>query len=378
MLGENRVQSPAFHDPLHEQVGHPVGGVHVVRAAAVVAGVLAQLEELLDVEVPGFEVGADRALALAALVDGDGRVVDHLEERHHALALAVGALDVAAERAHVGPVVAEAAGELGEQRVFLQRLVDAVEVVGDRRQVAARELRAARAGVEERRRRAHEVEGRQHFVELDGARLAIDLAERQAHRHAHEERLRQLDARFLDVQEVAVVERLQAEVVELQVAVGLERRAELGQVELQQLLVEELGLHALLHELREVFGVAGMHVGVQQLLAEDLAADRVQQQARGGARVARVLLDQRARGEDRRLVHFIDRHAVVQVALGLGQDRLGPDIVAEAGTRRLDQRLQARRIERHPVAAVGDHVAPARPPPSAGACLARSCARRSR
>ena len=32
-------------------------------------------------------------------------------------------------RAHVGPVVAEAAGELGQQRVFLDRLVDAVEVV---------------------------------------------------------------------------------------------------------------------------------------------------------------------------------------------------------------------------------------------------------
>jgi hypothetical protein len=33
----------------------------------VVAGVLAQLEEFLDVEVPGFEVGADRALAVYRL-----------------------------------------------------------------------------------------------------------------------------------------------------------------------------------------------------------------------------------------------------------------------------------------------------------------------
>ena len=47
---------------------------------------------------------------------------------------------------------------------------------------------------------------------------------------------------FVDVQEVAVVQRLQAEVVELQVALGLERRAEPGQVELQQLLVEQFGL----------------------------------------------------------------------------------------------------------------------------------------
>jgi hypothetical protein len=66
-----------------------------VRAAAVVTGVLAQVEEFLDVEVPGFQVGAHRALALATLVDRDGGVVDHLEEGHDALALAVGALDVA-------------------------------------------------------------------------------------------------------------------------------------------------------------------------------------------------------------------------------------------------------------------------------------------
>src|SRR3990167_9774677 len=54
---------------LHEQVGNPVRGVHVVGAATVVTGVLAQLDELFDVHVPGFQVGADRAPALAALVD---------------------------------------------------------------------------------------------------------------------------------------------------------------------------------------------------------------------------------------------------------------------------------------------------------------------
>ena len=89
---------------------------------------------------------------------------------------------------------------------------------------------------------------RQHFVELDGARFAVDLVQRQAHGHAHEEGLRQLDARLAHVQEVAVVQGLQAEVVELQVALGLERRAQLLQVELQQLVVQQLGFDALLDE----------------------------------------------------------------------------------------------------------------------------------
>ncbi len=346
--GRGREQRPvaAFHDAAHEQVGHPVGGVHVVRAPAVVAGVLAQLQELLDVEVPGLQVGADGALSLAALVDRHRGVVDHLQERHHALALAVGALDVAAERAHVGPVVAQAAGELRQQRVLLDRLVDAFEVVGDGGQVAARQLRAPRARVEQRRRRAHEVERRQHLVELDGARLAVDLAQRQAHRHAHVERLRQLDARLADVQEVAVVERLQAEVVELQVALGPERRAQARQVELQQLVVEQLGVDAAADELREVLGVARRHVGLQRLLAEHLLADGVQQQPRGGAAVARVLLDQRARGEDRRLVHLLHRHAVVEVAPRLGHDRAGLHVGAQALAGRGEQHLQAGEVER--------------------------------
>jgi hypothetical protein len=43
------------------------------------------------------------------------------------------------------------------------------------------------------------------------------------------------------VQEIAVVQRLQAEVVELQVTVGLQRRAKLGEVVLEELVVEQLG-----------------------------------------------------------------------------------------------------------------------------------------
>ena len=98
-------QSPALAGlhALHEQIGNPVGGVHVVRAAAVVAGVLAQLEELQNVVVPGLEVGAAGALALAALVDGDELVIVEFEERDDALRLAIGATDVGAGAADSGP-----------------------------------------------------------------------------------------------------------------------------------------------------------------------------------------------------------------------------------------------------------------------------------
>ncbi|MQM38977.1 hypothetical protein KBTX_02998 [wastewater metagenome] len=104
---------PLLVDALHEQVRHPAGGVHVVGTATLVAGVLAQLEEVLDVPVPDLQVRTHRALALAALVHRDGGVVGDLEEGHHALGGAVGATDVRPHRPHPGPVVAEPAGELG-------------------------------------------------------------------------------------------------------------------------------------------------------------------------------------------------------------------------------------------------------------------------
>ena len=321
----------------------------------VVAGVLAQLQKLLDVEVPGLQIGTDCALALAALVDRHCGVVDNLQERHDTLALAVGALDVAAQRTHSCPVVAQATGELAQQRVFLQRFIDAVQVVGHRGEVATRQLRAQRTGVEKRGRARHEVEARQHVVELDRSRLAVDLAQRQTHRHAHEEGLRHLDAKFIDVQEVAVEQGLQAEVIELQIALGLECSAQTGHVVLLQTRIQQFGLNPTLDELREIVWVAHSHLGLAEFFAEDFLADGVQQQARGGSGVGRLLLDQRARGQDAGLVHFVDRHAVVQVAPCLGQDRVGLDIGAQPLTSRYDQRLQGAEVQRHTLATV-DHV----------------------
>ena len=149
-----------FHDPLHEQVRDPVRRVHIVGAAAVVAGVLPKLEEFLDIQVPAFQVGADRPLPLAALIHGHGGVVDHLQEGHHALALAVCALDVSAHGPHWRPVVAEAAGKLGQHGVVVDGAKDAVEIVRHRGEVAGGQLGPQGASVEERGRRRHVVEGR--------------------------------------------------------------------------------------------------------------------------------------------------------------------------------------------------------------------------
>jgi len=348
-------------DALHEQVGDPVGRVHVVGAAAVVAGVLAQVEELLDVDMPGLQIGADRALALAALVDRDGGVVGDLEEGHDALALAVGALDMGAQPPHRRPVVAEAAGELRQKRVVLHRLEDAVEIVGHRRQEAGRKLRAQRARIEQGRRRGHEIEGRDQVVELDRPGLAVDLAQRQPHGHAHEEGLRQLEAVAAHMQEIAVVERLEAEIVELEVALGLQRRGDPGKVEAGQFRVQPLVGDAGLHIGAEIVAVAVGHLGLRGLVgaagdeAQRLAAQLVEQQPGADLGIVGLGLDECPRGQDGRLRQFVERDAVVEVAARFGQDRVGQDAVeTRAGLR--NHGGEARGVERHARAVGGRHM----------------------
>jgi hypothetical protein len=81
-------------DALEEEIGYPTcrecrdrrqprpgGGVEVVGAAALVAGVAAQIEEILEIEMPHLEVGAGGAAPFAAAVDRQRHVVCHLEER---------------------------------------------------------------------------------------------------------------------------------------------------------------------------------------------------------------------------------------------------------------------------------------------------------
>jgi hypothetical protein len=85
-------------------------GVHVVRAAAVVAGFFAEVEEVLDIGVPEFEIRAERAGTFAALVHRDGDVVGDFQEGNDAGAFAIRAVDVRAAAADGGPGAAESAG----------------------------------------------------------------------------------------------------------------------------------------------------------------------------------------------------------------------------------------------------------------------------
>src|SRR3546814_8285243 len=99
-------------------------------------------------------------------------------------------LDVAAQGAHRRPVVAQPAGILGQQCVFLDGVVDAGQVVRPGREIAGRQLRMQGARIEPGGGGTHAVEGREHFVEFDGARFTVAFVKCKAPGDAHDEHLR--------------------------------------------------------------------------------------------------------------------------------------------------------------------------------------------
>jgi len=351
---EERPLSARDH-PFHEEVGDPVGRVHVVRAAAVVAGVLAQVEEVLDVVVPGLEVGAGGAPALAAAVDRVGHIVGDLEEGDHALALDVGAPDRRPGRADARPVVADAAGPLGELRVVGVALEDVQEVVLDRGDVAAAELGAAAARVEERGGAGDVAATAHQLVELQCPRLAVLLLDRQAHRHAHPECLRQLHRQPLPPHEVALVEGLQAEVLEVQVPLGLEPRGESVEVEVRQPRVVLPGGDAGADALGEGGAVDRVALLGPGRAADDLLGELLEQEAGGDQAVGRILLDEAGRRQDHRLLDAAGRDAVVDVVDRLADEQVDRDLAPRALGGPADRLLDALHVEEHGPPIALDH-----------------------
>ena len=113
-------QSPVFPrlHAFHEEVGNPIGGVHVVCAPPFVSCVSTQFEKVENIVMPRLEIGTTRPLALAALVDGAKLIVVHLEKGNHALAVTISTLDIATCPAHGGPTSSHAACPFRQESIF--------------------------------------------------------------------------------------------------------------------------------------------------------------------------------------------------------------------------------------------------------------------
>src|SRR5690606_2001932 len=98
----------------------------------------------------------------------------------------------------------------------------------------------ARARIKERRARGAKAKGGHHLVKLDRPGGGVVLLQGKAHGDPHPKELRGLETTPVVVEEIAVVQRLQAQVRKGAVSFGAERPAQRLQVEAGQLRREPL------------------------------------------------------------------------------------------------------------------------------------------
>lgn len=200
-------------DTLHEEVGNPEAVEEVARTLLLSALVELHAEEVLDVRVPRLKLDSEGAVALAALVDVARRVVENAEHGDDARRLAVRPGNASVAGANVVDIDADAAGPLGNLRAVAERLVDARDaVLGHLEEEARRELGMGRPRVEERGGRVDKVAEREAVLRLLDA---VKVYPVNLDGHAHPEVLRAL----LAAEELALLERLEAELVKEEIAV---------------------------------------------------------------------------------------------------------------------------------------------------------------
>jgi hypothetical protein len=283
-----------------------------VRPAGVLARVVSQLEELLDVRVPRLQVDAGGPLAPAALVHRGDRGVQRLEERHYPVGRAVGAADQRPPRPDPGPADADPAGELAQPGHLRVTVVDRAKVVARRvDEEAGRHLRVAGARVEQGRRARQVGEGGHQPVEPD----RLGRRPRQPAGDPQHEVLRSLDDQpgGRVAQQVAVVDGPDAEVLEFPVGAGRDRVVELARV--------------VLDERRAPVADQALGVAEADRLAEgrdplpaDLLVGVGGQQPRRQPRVLRLLTGHLGRGLDRQPVKLGGGRPVIQATNRLRRD----------------------------------------------------------
>ena len=156
------------------------------------------------------------------------------------------------------------------------------------------------------------------------------------------------------MQEVTVVQGLQTEILELVVAARSECATQLLQVIVPEALVKEFCVDAALDKSGEVICVGMFHLCLQHFTAQHFKADIMQQQACRGIAIGRVGLDQGARRQHQRFAYFGGRYAVIQILERRLQDQAAIGLRQPLASR-IEQGLQARRVERNAAAIVAGH-----------------------
>ena len=235
---------------------------------------------------------------------------------------------MAAEGTHIGPVIAKATSELGKQGVLFQGLINTIEVICHGGQVAARELWTRCSGIKEGWRAGHKVKCREHFIELNGTGFTVKLIQRKTHGYPHKESLWHFNAAVFNVQEIAVIQGLQAEVIELQVTIRIQGGSQAWQIKFTHAGVKQFSADTLINVFRKVAAVFRLHIALQYLMTQNLFADHMHQDPCGYLAIRGVFFNQGTGGQNGRVIDLRHRYAVVQILNSFSNDRSGINCIA--------------------------------------------------
>ena len=350
---------------LHEEIGNPVGRVEIMRAAAVVASVAAELQEILHIIVPGLKVGTARATSLTTLIHCHKLVVVELEKGDNALTLAVCAFDVTASPPHRCPRAPETSSPLREVGIFsdaalhdrLDRVVYFVEVTTGK-------LAVERAGVKERRRARTKTAAFIKVVEAHNPVFALcRLFDEESHSDTHPEKLRRLKAtrcffRFIN-DEVAVVERLDSQKIEIHISGWVDGFRENIQIVSEQLWRKTLNTHSsaqitfkgLAMGITKHLDAVTLYFPIQNFLVNIRQHDASRKLGKIG-----IALDERPRIQNDRIFQDVFSHLGGEGSAQLALDLKGVEIEIETDGRKLNPFSQLGAIPENTLAiTLGDH-----------------------
>mmetsp|Transcript_145641 Transcript_145641/g.206265 ORF Transcript_145641/g.206265 Transcript_145641/m.206265 type:complete len:274 (+) Transcript_145641:1212-2033(+) len=178
-------------DPLHKEIRDPEPIEEIAGTLLLLTVVLAKLQEIENVRMPGLEVHSEGALPLAsALIHIPRRLVEIAEHGYEAVAVAVGAANVGAAGTHVRDCHANSTGRLGDGSALLQSVVDTFDaVILQLQQKAGGHLWLRSPRIEEGRRRMGEELPRHQVIRLQ---CGVEVPHVDAAGRAHDHVLRPL------------------------------------------------------------------------------------------------------------------------------------------------------------------------------------------
>lgn len=126
-VGAHKSPIAVCFDSLHEEVRHPECIEKISSTLFLLAMILSELKEVIDVNVPRLKIHREGSLSLtAALVNEAGSVIEDLEHGYEAVGISVGSTNVAVDATYVGNCKAHTAGSFGYLSNLFQRLKNSI------------------------------------------------------------------------------------------------------------------------------------------------------------------------------------------------------------------------------------------------------------